>query len=54
MNVLLPAGPQAAHIAALWWLALALCALVFKTFAPLRWAIAAVESVELSSTTMSS
>ena len=29
MNVLVPAGPQAAHIAALWWLTLALCALVF-------------------------
>jgi cytochrome c oxidase subunit 2 len=31
MNVLVPAGPQAAHIAALWWLTLAVCALVFIT-----------------------
>ena len=28
-DVLVPAGPQAAHIAALWWFTLALCAVVF-------------------------
>src|SRR5207247_1548826 len=40
MNAVLdPAGPQAAHIADLWWLTLALCVVVFvMVLAALAWA----------------
>ena len=40
MNVLDPAGPQAAHIAGLWWLTVAICAFVFvAVMIALAWAL---------------
>jgi len=39
-DALQPAGPQAAHIASLWWLAVAICAVVFVAIlAALAWAL---------------
>jgi len=40
-DALMPAGPQAAHIAALWWITLGVCAFVFAgVIAALAWALA--------------
>jgi len=40
-DALMPAGPQAAHIAALWWITLGVCAFVFAAvIAALAWALA--------------